>query len=132
MDIVQNSTFMAALADLPDPRKRRGTRHAWRVVITSISAALAAGCRTPHAIGQWVTLHAATLHKTLCPTAKRVPSEATIVRALRQVDVTALEQRIAQFAQAQDSAASSATILCPNGHCLHARAIDGKAVRGAG
>lgn len=61
MDSLQDSTFMAALADLPDPRKRRGTRHAWRVILTLVSAALAADCRTPHAIGQWVALHAAAL-----------------------------------------------------------------------
>jgi predicted transposase YbfD/YdcC len=132
MDSLQDSTFMAALADLPDPRKRRGTRHAWRVVLVVVSAALSAGCRTPHAIGQWVALHAAVLHATLCPTAKRVPSESTVVRALRQVDVTALEQRIAQFGPASDSAAPTGTIACPNGERLEALSIDGKAVRGAG
>ena len=132
MDSLQDSTFMTALADLPDPRKRRGTRHAWRVILTVVSAALAAGCRTPHAIGQWVGLHAAALHATLCPTAKRVPSESTVVRALRHVDVTALEQRIAQFGQSSDTAAPTGTIACPNGERLEAQAIDGKAVRGAG
>src|SRR5262245_46121468 len=114
MDLAQDSTFMDVLADLPDPRKRRGVRHAWRVVLTLISAALAAGCRTPHAIGQWVGLHAAVLHTTLCPTAKRMPSEATIVRALRHVNVSALEARIAQFGQRAATAASEGTITCPN------------------
>jgi len=132
MDISQDSTFMDALADLPDPRKRRGRRHAWRVILTVISAALSAGCRTPHAIGQWAHLHAAALHATLCPDAKRVPSESTVVRALRYVDVTALEQRIAQFAQGLATAAPSETITCPNGERLEALSIDGKAVRGAG
>jgi predicted transposase YbfD/YdcC len=132
MDSLQDNTFMAALADLPDPRKRRGRRHAWRVVLAVVSAALAAGCRTPHAIGQWVGLHAAVLHASLCPTAKCVPSESTVVRALRQVDVTALEQRIAQFGQASHTAAPTGTIACPNGERLEAQAIDGKAVRGAG
>jgi predicted transposase YbfD/YdcC len=55
-----------------------------------------------------------------------------VVRALRQVDVTALEQRIAQFGQASDTAAPTGTIACPNGERLEAQAIDGKAVRGAG
>ncbi len=131
MDIQQDNTFMDALADLPDPRKRRGTRHTWRVVLTLISAALAAGCRTPHAIGQWVGLHATILHTMLCPTAKRVPSESTVVRALRQVNVTALESSIAQLGRQHNSPASSGTIICPNGEHLDAQAIDGKAVRGA-
>jgi predicted transposase YbfD/YdcC len=131
MDTAQDSIFMDYLADLPDPRKRRGTRHAWRVVLTLISAALAAGCRTPHAIGQWVGLHAAVLHATLCPRAKRVPSESTVVRALRHVNVTALETRIAEFGQRAVTATSEGTISCPNGERLEAQAIDGKALRGA-
>jgi predicted transposase YbfD/YdcC len=131
MDTTQDSTFMDHLADLPDPRKRRGTRHAWRVVLTVISAALAAGCRTPHAIGQWVGLHAAVLRATLCPTAKRVPSESTVVRALRHVNVAALESSIAQFGQHSETTASAGTITCPNRERLEAQAIDGKAVRGA-
>ena len=56
---------MSALADLPHPRKRRGTRHAWPVILTVVSAGLAALCRTPHAIGQSVRLHAASLHALL-------------------------------------------------------------------
>lgn len=131
MDLAQDSTFIDVLADLPDPRNRRGMRHTWRVVLTLISAALAAGCRTPHAIAQWVGLHAAVLHATLCPTAKRVPSESTIVRALRYVNVSALESRIAEFGQRAATAASEGRINSPNGERLEAQAIDGKAVRGA-
>lgn len=131
MDTTQDSTFVDYLADLPDPRKRRGTRHAWRVVLTVISAALAAGCRSPHAIAQWVHLHAAVLHATLCPTAKRVPSESTVVRALRHMNVAALEERIAQFGQHVETSASEGTLCCPNGERLDALSIDGKALRGA-
>jgi hypothetical protein len=131
MDTTQDSTLMDHLADLPDPRKRRGTRHAWRVVLTVISAALAAGCRTPHAIGQSVGLHATVLHASLCPTAKRVPSESTVVRALRHVNVAAVESRIAEFGQHAETPASAGTISCPNRERLDAQAIDGKALRGA-
>ena len=60
------------------------TAHPGRVILAVVSAALAAGCRTPHAIGQWVALHAAALQASLCPTAKRVPSESTVIRSLRQ------------------------------------------------
>ena len=132
MDLAQDSTFMDHLAELPDPRKRRGTRHAWRVLLTLISAAVAAGCRTPHAIGQWVGLHATVLHTTVCPTAKRVPSEATVVRALRHVNLAALESSIAHFAQHSATAVAAGTCECPNGERLEALSIDGKALRGAG
>jgi predicted transposase YbfD/YdcC len=131
MDMVQDITLMDVLADLPDPRKRRGIRHAWHVVLAVISAALAAGCRTPHAIGQWVHLHAGVLQATLCPTAKRLPSEATIVRALRQLDLTALERCIAHLGQQAEPIASEGRITCPTGQYLEAQAVDGKALRGA-
>src|SRR4051794_1792038 len=114
MDIVQDTTLIDALATLPDPRKPRGTRHAWRLLLTLISAALAAGCRTPYAIGQWVGLHAALLHATLCPTAKRLPSEATLVRALRHVNLLALESHIAHLGQQPDTAHAPGALSSPN------------------
>src|SRR5262245_32590350 len=125
MDLAQDSTFMDALADLPDPRKRRGVRHAWRVVLTVISAALAAGCRTPHAIGQWVGQHAAVLHATLCPTAKPMPSEATIVRvASRECECLGSSYRPVWATRCDRRVGGQ--ITCPNGERLEAQAIDGE------
>jgi predicted transposase YbfD/YdcC len=53
------------------------------------------------------------------------------VRALRHVNVTALERRIAEFGQRAATTAVEGTINCPNGERLEAQAIDGKALRGA-
>ena len=44
MDARKYSTLMEAVVDIPDPRKARGKRHAWALLLTLISAALLSGC----------------------------------------------------------------------------------------
>lgn len=131
MDAPQDTTFVHLLSQVPDPRHARGKRHAWRVILTVISAAVAAGCTTPHAIGQWTALHASMLQPALCPSAGRLPSESTIVRALRAIDGNALEAEMTCIAHQTANQPPQATIQCPNGERLDGQAIDGKAVRGA-
>src|SRR3954453_9674310 len=43
-----------ALANLPDPRARRGVRHRLTVVVTAAICAVVAGYRSYAAIGEWV------------------------------------------------------------------------------
>lgn len=45
----------AALAEVPDPRARRGIRHRLTVVITTAVCAVVAGYRSYTAIAEWVT-----------------------------------------------------------------------------
>src|SRR5438477_11546847 len=44
----------AALADLPDPRARRGIRHRLTVVVTAAICAVVAGYRSYTALAEWV------------------------------------------------------------------------------
>lgn len=131
MDSVEDTTFIAALQQVPDPRKARGKRHSWFVLVTLISAALAAGCRTPHAIAQWVGLHALALQRLVCPQAKRLPSEATIVRVLRSIDVCALEQQITHHLTHSTKHDTAANPPPHSAAPLTGVAIDGKRVCGA-
>ncbi len=57
MDQREYSTLMDCVADVPDPRRARGKRHRWAVVLTLIAAALVCGQRSGRAIGQWVGEH---------------------------------------------------------------------------
>src|SRR5262249_49548134 len=57
MDDGECTALAEALADVPDPRKRRGRRHPWGLLLTLISAALASGQRRGPPIGQWVGGH---------------------------------------------------------------------------
>ena len=91
MDQRKYTTLVEALAEVPDPRKRRGQRYPWIFLLTLVSAALASGQQHGRAIGQWVQEHAATLRQVLDWRGRALPSEATLRRVLRRIDVAALE-----------------------------------------
>lgn len=126
MDQRKYSTLMDAVVDIPDPRKARGKRHPWALILTLISAALLGGQRSGRAIGQWVDEHTVELLTRLPIPQKPLPSCSTLRRALRTLDVVALETRLAQFAQDLPACAPPAETAPWQGH-----AVDGKAVRGA-
>src|SRR5688500_10006269 len=97
MDTGQYSTLMDALADVPDPRKRRGKRHswlmasagangiAWLMLLVLLVSGLASGYQSARAIAQWIKLHADELRQLL-PALSHIPSESTLLRTLRQLD----------------------------------------------
>jgi predicted transposase YbfD/YdcC len=126
MDDRQYSTLMDAVVDIPDPRKARGKRHRWALILTLISAALLSGQRNGRAIGQWVEEHTVELMTRLPIPHRPLPSTSTLRRALRAIDVVALEARLAHFAQELDPPPPPAATASWQG-----QAVDGKAVRGA-
>lgn len=131
MDRCQYSTLMDVLRPIPDPRKARGKRHPWLVLLTIVAAGLASGQQTAHAIAQWVGLHADTLRAAL-PDLVRLPSESTLLRTLRQIDHGMLETAVAQLTQPQTRIEGQADqVVTPAGTMLHAQAVDGKVARGA-
>ena len=111
------TTFVRLVADLPDPRRRRGCRFPWAMLLWLIGAALVSGQLTPSAISQWIGEHAESLRAIV---GSRLPSDATIRRTLQRVDVAALEACFRQPLPARSAGSREA------------RALDGKAVRGAG
>lgn len=136
MDAAQCSTLAGVLERVPDPRARRGRRYAWSALLTLIVAGLASGQVTPSAIGQWVREHAEEL-RPIC--GRRVPSEATLRRALARTEAAPLEEYLAHLAQravqrAVTARASSQAgpTSAPGVGVREARALDGKTVRGVG
>ena len=97
MDTPQFSDFRAALSDVPDPRRRRGRRSPWPVLLTLIAAALASGQQGLRAIGQWAAERAEELPGLLDLPGGRVSSSATLRPVVRAVDLAALEARVAAF-----------------------------------
>ena len=133
MDEPQYSTLLEALSAVPDPRKARGKQYSWVLLLTLVSSALASGERNGHGIATWVTERTAILLVWLRPERGRLPSESTLRRALRQLDVAVLEQRVAQYTRPIAVAAElHSAVISPQGDILHGQALDGKAVRGAG
>jgi len=132
MDEQQYSTWMDALAAVPDPRKARGQRFSWHLLLALICSALASGQQSGHGIANWVEQHAVALLKRLKPDRGKLPSESTLRRALRRLDVAALEQQIAQYIeQLRRDAPYEGCVISPQGEVLQGQAVDGKAVRGA-
>jgi hypothetical protein len=127
----QYTTLVEVLKQVPDPRKRKGRRHRWLTLLCLIAAAIASAQHTPRAIARWVHSHRAELFAVLPPAVSRLPSDATLRRALALLDVAQLEQALTVFcpptapvAEAAEAAAAPAQ--------LHGLAIDGKAIRGVG
>jgi predicted transposase YbfD/YdcC len=89
--------LVAALAGVPDPRDRRGVRHAAPVVLTLTIAAVLAGSRSFYAIGQWI---AGASQKTLKAVGARWdphtgwwvgPDEKTVRNLCARIDADALD-----------------------------------------
>lgn len=122
MDQRKYTTLVEALADVPDPRKRRGQRYPWIFLLTLVSAALASGQRHGRAIGQWVQEHAEPLRQALDWRGRALPSEATLRRVLRHIDLAALEDRLRQLGEPLPTA--------PAPTQWQGVALDGKELRG--
>ncbi|SCE97202.1 Transposase DDE domain-containing protein [Micromonospora viridifaciens] len=113
----------AALADLPDPRARRGVRHRLTVVVTAAVCAVAAGYRSYTAIAEWVADVPAATALALGIAPDRRPSEAMIRRLLQALDPDLLTAAVSGWL-------ASRTIATPSAG-RRAIAVDGKALRGS-
>jgi predicted transposase YbfD/YdcC len=125
MDQPKYSSLMALLTEVPDYRKARGKQLEWHFLWGVIATAMLSHQRGAAAIAHWASLQASTLLAAFHPTKGRMPSEATIRRALQRVDVAALERQVAQVEQLEPPAS-------PLSAGVAGYAIDGKHVRGAG
>lgn len=130
MDTPQYSDLLTALADVPDPRQRRGQRYPWPVLLTLIAAALVSGQQGVRAIAQWVAEHAEEMRPLVALPPERVPSAATLRRAVRALDVTALEERLARFVADLPLPTDAPVPPTPPSPWV-GLALDGKVVRGA-
>ena len=117
MDPDQYMTLAAALQAVPDPRQR----YPWALLLTLIMAALVSGEQHGRGIGQWGQEHAAELGERI-GWPPGLPSEATLRRVLRDVDLAALEDRVMRLCPATEG---------PQPGGWQGQALDGKALRGA-
>ena len=127
MDEPQYSTLMEALAAVPDPRHARGKQLEWTMILGLIASAILCQQRSATAIAQWVSAHRATLLAAFGPARRRLPSEATLRRALRHVNLPALERHLSAMRSCATPSAGPGTATT-----VESYAVDGKYVRGAG
>jgi len=129
MDTSQYNTLMDALKHVPDPRKCRGKRHAWLMLLTILVSGLASGYESARAIAHWAILHATELRQWL-PALQRIPSESTILRTIRQIDAALLDQLLTAYTATLPSPTEHAgCIITLQGELLQGQALDGKTVR---
>jgi len=129
MDTQQYSTLMDALKHIPDPRKSRGKRHNWLMLLTILVSGLASGYQSARAIAHWAKLHASELQQLL-PALQRIPSEATILRTIRQIDAVRLDQLLTAYSASLPTPTEHAgCIITLQGEVLQGQALDGKTVR---
>ncbi len=119
------------LAEIADPRHRRGRRHALATVLAVAVAAVLTGARSLAAIGEWASdapgqvLAALGVRRDLTG-AFRPPDEATVRRVLARVDADALDRAIGAWLASQQPPP-------PTSHPpRRAVAVDGKTLRGSG
>jgi predicted transposase YbfD/YdcC len=93
------------------------------LLLSLVSAALASGAQSGRGIGQWVHEQTASLAALLGRPNHPLPSESTLRRALRTVDLAALETQMGAFGAQQPVTADGPA-------AWQGLALDGKEVRG--
>ena len=94
---VDPASLFALLAQLPDPRKRRGRRYSLAAVLAVIILAKLAGETSVSGIAHWARLRAAWLCPLLKVARPSLPCANTYTLLCAMVDLADLNRRLAQF-----------------------------------
>lgn len=113
--------LLSVFAVVPDPRHRRGVRHALPVILALGVAAVLGGARSFAAIGEWVSDQSEPALERLGVPAGPRPTESTIRRAFARLDADRLDQLLGAYLWTRTEAVAGRRVI----------AIDGKTVRGA-
>jgi predicted transposase YbfD/YdcC len=130
----QCRSLLDDLAQIADPRQRRGRRHALVVVLGVAVAAVLAGASSLAAIGEWAAdapspvLAALGVRRHPLTGAFRPPAEATVRRVLARVDPDALDRAVGAWLAGQQPPPPTRPPPTPR----RAVAVDGKTLRGSG
>jgi predicted transposase YbfD/YdcC len=137
-DLIATSSLAAALAAVPDARRRRGRRHELPGVLAIAACACLTGARSYVAISEWAAAQGAAVLDCLDeqPCRRQLPCEATLRRCLQTTDPAALDAAVAGWAvgqltaqQARAAGANVDRVLTDPGRRV--LAIDGKTLRGS-
>jgi DDE_Tnp_1-associated/Transposase DDE domain len=133
----QCADLLDYLAQIGDPRHRRGRRHTLVAVLAVAVAAVLAGARSLAAIGEWASdapcqvLAALGVRRDPLTGAWRPPGEATVRRVLARIDADALDRAIGAWLAARQSPPANPPSPPPR-PWRQAVAVDGKTLRGSG
>lgn len=110
--------LLAAFATVPDPRSRHGRRHPLPAILALATAAMLSGARSLYAMAQWGRLQPPEVVAALGFTRAQTPTVSTLHLVFRDLDASAFEAALSQWARNQ------------LGDEEEAIAIDGKGLRG--
>ena len=114
------------LAQVPDPRGRQGRQHPWRALLLLVVAGLLSGRNSQRALARWGQRLEWPWLQALGFTRAGGPSQPTLHRLLRDVDVGQLDRLLGSWLQQVRAA------LLPHAErWLDGIAIDGKTLRQA-
>jgi predicted transposase YbfD/YdcC len=135
----QCHSLLCDLAQITDPRQRRGRRHALAAVLAVAAAAVLAGARSLAAIAEWAAdapgpvLAALGTRRDPLRRVWQPPGEATVRRVLARVDPDALDQVIGRWlTDQQPPVPTTRPPPASRPTWRRAVAVDGKTLRGSG
>lgn len=111
-------SLMEALAEMPDPRHRRGRRHPLRAILALTVCAMLCGARSLYAIAQWGRDQGQEVAARLGFSRQQTPCTTTLHYLFRRLDRTAWEGVLQRWLETHSVVAGEAL------------AIDGKRLRG--
>lgn len=114
------------LAQGPDPRQARGQRHPWTALLLLLVVGLLSGANRQRAVARWGPTVSGRWRVGLGFTRAQGPSQPTLHRVLRRVEVAALEAAGGAWLQQVRAAWRHSAA-----RWLDGIAIDGKTLRGA-
>lgn len=129
--VVAPLSLLEALSSVPDPRRRRGTRHPLAAVLALLSVATMCGCRSVYAALQWGRDQGKDMAEKLGLGRHGVPTDGMMSNLLRRLDVAAFEAALARWAAAWEGADGAAAGTCSDPDHLEHVSMDGKTLRGA-
>lgn len=129
MAIAEHSTLAAHLRMLPDPRGKQGKQFQWWHLLMIIGWGLLCGQKVVRGIAEWAQAHGTLILEALGEELPRVPSESTLRRVVRHIDMALLEAQVTQYGQELAALAPYASFEETGG--WEGQAVDGKEVRGA-
>jgi len=121
MQLPGRPDLLTLFESVPDPRHRRGVRHALPVILAIGVAAVLTGARSFAAIGEWVGDQPEHALARLGVVTGPPPTESTIRRAFARLDADLLDQVIGAHLWTRTRVVAGRRVI----------ALDGKTVRGA-
>lgn len=120
--------LIEVLAEVPDPRKRRGKRHPLVAILALACIAVLAGYRSYSAIAEWGRNYGPEVMRALGFTRESGPCASTLCNVLKVIDQDAFEAKLGDWA---DSVLECTPIPETVEDKAELVAIDGKELRGS-